>query len=116
MWPRSSASAQPPLAASCSIKGAESSTARGAVRRIPFNISITFLFEVLAPCPPHGVASATMNIRTILIGAGVLALGGDALYDYYRPPAKLAPGLKKIEQPEPGRKTPGGFPQRGHGE
>src|SRR4051812_49711399 len=98
MWPRSSASAQPPLAASCSIKGAESSTARGAVRRIPFNISITFLFEVLAPCPPHGVASATMNIRTILIGAGVLALGGYAPYYYYRPRAELPRELEKIGQ------------------
>src|SRR5439155_1415897 len=37
----------------------------------------------LAHCPGMGVASAPMNIRTIVIAVAVLALGGYALYDYY---------------------------------
>jgi len=52
-----------------------------------------------------------MNIRTILIGAGVLALGGYALYDYYGPESKLARELKEIEQLEPDVKTPECFPK-----
>src|SRR5438132_9436568 len=48
-----------------------------------------------------GVASAPMNIRTIIIAVAVLALGGYALYDYYSPESKLARELKEIEQLEP---------------
>ena len=44
----------------------------------------------LAHCPGMGVASAPMNIRTIVIAVAVLALGGYALYDYYSPESKLA--------------------------
>src|SRR2546429_8216048 len=47
-----------------------------------------------------------MNIRTILIGAGVVAFGGYALYDYYGPGSKDARELKGIEQLEPGLKPP----------
>jgi hypothetical protein len=52
-----------------------------------------------------------MNIRTILIGAGVVALGGYALYDYYSPESKLARELKEIEQLEPDIKPPDCFPK-----
>jgi hypothetical protein len=52
-----------------------------------------------------------MNIRTILIGAGVVALGGYALYDYYSPGSKLARELKEIEQLEPDIKPPDCFPK-----
>ncbi|HTO98612.1 MAG TPA: hypothetical protein VMK66_16295 [Myxococcales bacterium] len=52
-----------------------------------------------------------MNIRTILIGAGVVALGGYALYDYYSPESKLARELKEIEQLEPDVKPPECFPK-----
>ena len=52
-----------------------------------------------------------MNIRTILIGAGVLALGGYALYDYNSPESKLARELKEIEQLEPDIKPPECFPK-----
>src|SRR6267143_945637 len=52
-----------------------------------------------------------MNIRTILIGAGVLALGGYALYDYNSPDSKLARELKEIEQLEPDIKPPECFPK-----
>ena len=38
-----------------------------------------------------------MNIRPILIGAGVVAFGGYALYDYYGPESKHARELKEIE-------------------
>src|SRR5947207_9056996 len=47
-----------------------------------------------------------MNIRTILVGAGVLALGGYALYDYNSPDSKLARELKEIDQLEPDLKPP----------
>ena len=52
-----------------------------------------------------------MNIRTILIGAGILALGGYALYDYYSPESKAARELKEIEQLEPDIKPPDCFPK-----
>ena len=52
-----------------------------------------------------------MNIRTILIGAAVLALGGYALYDYYSPESKLARELKEIEQLEPDIKPADCFPK-----
>jgi hypothetical protein len=52
-----------------------------------------------------------MNIRTILIGAGVLALGGYALYDYNSPDSKLAREVKEIEQLEPDIKPPECFPK-----
>ena len=52
-----------------------------------------------------------MNIRTILVGAGVLALGGYALYDYNSPESKLARELKEIEQLEPDIKPPECFPK-----
>ena len=52
-----------------------------------------------------------MNIRTILVGAGVLALGGYALYDYNSPDSKLARELKEIEQLEPDIKPPDCFPK-----
>jgi hypothetical protein len=52
-----------------------------------------------------------MNIRTILIGTGVVALGGYALYDYYGPESKLARELKEIEQLEPDIKPPDCFPK-----
>ena len=52
-----------------------------------------------------------MNIRTILIGAAVLALGGYALYDYNSPESKLARELKEIEQLEPDIKPPECFPK-----
>ena len=34
-----------------------------------------------------------MNVRAILIGAGVAALGGFALYDYYSPESRRARAL-----------------------
>jgi hypothetical protein len=52
-----------------------------------------------------------MNIRTILIGAAVLALGGYALYDYNSPESKLARELKELEQLEPDIKAPECFPK-----
>ena len=52
-----------------------------------------------------------MNIRTILVGAGVLALGGYALYDYNSAESKLARELKEIEQLEPDIKPPECFPK-----
>jgi hypothetical protein len=52
-----------------------------------------------------------MNLRPILIGAGVVALGGYALYDYYGPESKLARELKEIEQLEPDLKPPDCFPK-----
>jgi len=52
-----------------------------------------------------------MNIRTILIGAGVVALGGYVFYDYYTPESKLARELKEIEQLEPDIKPPECFPK-----
>jgi hypothetical protein len=52
-----------------------------------------------------------MNIRTILIGAGVVAFGGYALYDYYGPESKHARELKEIEQLEPDLKPPDCFPK-----
>ena len=52
-----------------------------------------------------------MNIRTILIGAAVLALGGYALYDYNTPESKLARELKELEQMEPDIKAPECFPK-----
>ena len=58
-----------------------------------------------------GVASAPMNIRTIIIAVAVLALGGYALYDYYSPESKLARELKEIEQLEPDLKAPDCFPK-----
>src|SRR3954469_7662398 len=69
------------------------------------------LFVGLAPCPACGVASPTMNIRTILIALGVLAFGGYALYDYYSPESKLARAMKEIEQLEPDVKAPECFPK-----
>src|SRR3954469_22652182 len=65
----------------------------------------------LVPCPAGGVASLPMNIRTIVIGAAVLALGGYALYDYYSPESKLARELKELEQLEPDIKPPDCFPK-----
>src|SRR5690349_5528343 len=111
MRPRSSASAQPPSAASCSIKAAESSTARAAARRDTSSIFRGKLLVGLAPCPGAGVAFATMNIRTILVALGVLALGGYAFYDYYSPESKLAREMKEIEQLEPDVKVPECFPK-----
>jgi hypothetical protein len=58
-----------------------------------------------------GVASAPMNIRTIVIAVAVLALGGYALYDYYGPESKLARELKEIEHLEPDIKAPDCFPK-----
>ncbi|MGZ6125963.1 MAG: hypothetical protein ACXWLR_13435 [Myxococcales bacterium] len=52
-----------------------------------------------------------MNIRTILISAGVVALGGYALYDYYSPDSELARELKEIDQLEPDVKPPDCFPK-----
>jgi hypothetical protein len=52
-----------------------------------------------------------MNIRTILIGAAVFALGGYALYDYNSPDSKLARELKEIEQLEPDVRPPECFPK-----
>jgi hypothetical protein len=51
-----------------------------------------------------------MNIRTILIGAGVVALGGYVVYDYYGPESTLARELKEIQQLEPDLKPPDCFP------
>src|SRR3954453_4275853 len=65
----------------------------------------------LVPCPAGGVASLPMNIRTIVIGAAVLAFGGYALYDYYSPESKLAREMKEIEQLEPDVKAPECFPK-----
>jgi hypothetical protein len=56
-----------------------------------------------------------MNIRTILIGVGILALGGYALYDYYGPESKVARELKEIEQLEPDIKPPDCFPKGPNG-
>jgi hypothetical protein len=58
-----------------------------------------------------GVASPAMNIRTILVGAAILAFGGYGLYDYYGPESKLARELKEIEQLEPDIKAPECFPK-----
>src|SRR5258708_2300003 len=52
-----------------------------------------------------------MNIRTILIGAGVLALGGAGPYDSNSHDSKLARELKEIEQLEPDIKPPECFPK-----
>jgi len=42
-----------------------------------------------------------MNVRTILIGAGVAALGGFALYDYYSPDSRRARALHEVETLKP---------------
>ena len=52
-----------------------------------------------------------MNIRTILVGAAVLALGGYAWYDYNGPDSRLARELKEIEQLEPDVRPPECFPK-----
>ena len=52
-----------------------------------------------------------MNIRTILVLAALLALGGYALYDYNSPDSKLARELKEIEQLEPDIKPAECFPK-----
>jgi hypothetical protein len=52
-----------------------------------------------------------MNIRTIVIAAAVLALGGYALYDYNSPESKLARELKELEQLEPDIRPPECFPK-----
>ena len=52
-----------------------------------------------------------MNIRTILIGAAVLALGGYAFYDYNSPDSRLARELKEIDQLEPDVRPPECFPK-----
>jgi hypothetical protein len=52
-----------------------------------------------------------MNIRPILIGVAVLALGGYALYDYYGPESQHARELKEIDQLEPDLKAPDCFPK-----
>jgi len=51
-----------------------------------------------------------MNIRTMLIGAGVLALGGYAYYDYNSADSKSAREVKEILQLEPDVKAPECFP------
>lgn len=58
-----------------------------------------------------GSSIRAMNIRTIVIGAAILALGGYALYDYYSPESKVARELKEIEQLEPDIKPPDCFPK-----
>src|SRR3981189_2566337 len=52
-----------------------------------------------------------MNIRTILVGAGVLALGGYAFYDYNSPDPQPTREVKEIEQLEPDIKPPECFPK-----
>jgi hypothetical protein len=52
-----------------------------------------------------------MNIRTILIGAGALALGGYVYYDYNSPESRAAREVKEILQLEPDAKVPECFPQ-----
>lgn len=52
-----------------------------------------------------------MNIRTILIGAGVLALGGYLYYDYNSADSKAAREIKELTQLEPDAKAPDCFPQ-----
>jgi hypothetical protein len=42
-----------------------------------------------------------MNVRPILIGAGVAALGGFALYDYYSPDSRRARSLHEVETLKP---------------
>jgi hypothetical protein len=58
-----------------------------------------------------GVASRAMNIRTILIGGGLLALGGYAYYDYRSADSTLARERKEIEQLEPDIRPPECFPK-----
>jgi hypothetical protein len=53
-----------------------------------------------------------MKIRTIVIGAAVLAFGGYALYDYYySADSKHAREIKELTQLEPDLKTPECFPK-----
>jgi len=52
-----------------------------------------------------------MNIRTVVIGAAVLGLGGYAYYDYNSADSKHAREIKEIEQLEPDLKPPECFPK-----
>ena len=52
-----------------------------------------------------------MNVRTILIGAGVAALGGFALYDYNSPDSRRARALHEVETLKPDVKPQSCLPQ-----
>jgi len=52
-----------------------------------------------------------MNVRAILIGAGVAALGGFALYDYYSPESRRARAIHEVETLNPDVKGHACLPQ-----
>ena len=52
-----------------------------------------------------------MNVRAILIGAGVAALGGFALYDYNSPDSRRARALHEVENLKPDVKPQACLPQ-----
>lgn len=52
-----------------------------------------------------------MNVRAILIGAGVAALGGFALYDYYSPESRRARAIHEVETLKPDVKPHACLPQ-----
>ena len=60
---------------------------------------------------PQGRRLAYMNVRVILIGAGVAALGGFALYDYNSPDSRRARALHDVETLKPDVKPHSCLPQ-----
>src|SRR5438477_485740 len=52
-----------------------------------------------------------MNVRAILIGAAVAALGGFALYDYYSPESRRARAIHEVETLKPDVKPHACLPQ-----
>src|SRR3954452_2032438 len=52
-----------------------------------------------------------MKLRTVLIGAGLVALGGAALYDYNSPDSRRARELHDIEKLKPDIKVADCYPQ-----
>ena len=52
-----------------------------------------------------------MNVRAILIGTGVAALGGFALYDYYSPDSRRARAIHEVETLKPDVKPHACLPQ-----
>jgi hypothetical protein len=52
-----------------------------------------------------------MKLRTVLIGAGLVALGGAALYDYNSPDSRRARELHDIEKLQPDIKVADCYPQ-----
>ena len=52
-----------------------------------------------------------MNVRAILIGVGVAALGGFAVYDYYSPDSRRARALHEVETLKPDVKPHACLPQ-----